>query len=646
MEFKKIDIKDAEDLDNFKIDRATLNDSNHSNQIYISKGLRQIRTEDILSVCKRIITENDSLYPFFMIIDNVEGELTPIEPTPPTATPFQLCGIEESTRNVVFFPDKPRERFSSVKVLYAHSVKCNVFVKNIPTSIVAECIFIVDDASAFVSKLQYGMKYNFTAMQLMGRGQKMVLRSSAGTVEHYYIITDFSMVKDDFSGLEDAMQYIKSCHDLALLIDFGKEDIDKEINGKIVNESNPWNEIETNIYLKSIFYCERGRTMYNLVICAPQSTKKTGLLFAISEVFNTKFLDSSQIRGLGLKPSFYNGGFNPGALVGANFVAPMDEFLRKFILDSDSTHIGAILSLRKGLSSLFPIFEKKKFSPHVGVGNQTVTMDNSMIFTDNNIYENMLMILNNKDPPLLKRLTFLKLSEQSIINSRRIDTDITEDEIVQKLCIRLARRKLNFSLYRLLFKYMRNECHNGQFVYDRNRCLKIARMYVTAAGNRSKISSSIIFDYKNKLHDIMKATIVLNWVYGSDHLCKSNKYVATEKDYEDFENEISYLVDSHYKILSGEFMNENQKYLEIDLEEEKKIFGDNGILKDDGILKENIIDEISQNIKNEEDMDRISGIQRHKFDDDNSGGNKSNLQKMVEKQMQLSEEYERKNKNS
>jgi hypothetical protein len=510
------------------ISLEVLNNLNHTNElIEVKEFNNKLDGNQTIEVCREIADKHN--VPIFCVVNNFNGMFNPV--TNPLDTPFELalCNITRNKHIYFFYEDSSRSLVSKSKYCQVSEVRAEI---NTPDNqkIYAECFFVIKDKSQFdqlKKDIEIGKLYGFEGMHIVGEGTKKGVRGQYAVKEHYIIITRYWIIEEDRSFLNKVVPLIKGPNDLAVLWDFEKD-------------KNPWTDVETIIYLLSLFYMEHNQSTYNLIIFGEPSSKKTGLLQALSAIFQTDLLMGTGIRGKVLVPTWGGKEFHRGLLLESKYVILIDEWFRSF--GEEERYLQAKKSIKAGLQRIMNALDRTHQKGGTGIGTYSYAITNSFISTDNFGYEKELKDLNKEDPAILKRYTVMKLSEGSVERGKDL-FPLSIDEIRVKLKAKLAKVGLNFSKFRVLSNYMREQMQKDLSV-DFDRVRKIAKETVKTY---TQIYGKVNYEYDIKLRSMIKSIVVLNALFrAKKHL--PNRYVTIDDDYDMFQCVFERLTEDHFKV--------------------------------------------------------------------------------------------------
>jgi len=460
-------------------------------------------------------------------VDNCTGYMNPA--TSPLDTPFtlSLCSITRNKLVRFFNEDTGNSIVDKAKSCEVTEVRASLNMED--RKLYANCFFVLDSKDEFelVKKdMEIGRLYGFQGMYIQGEGSKKGIRSKYSVKEHYLIVTKYWKIKEDRKFLKKCISLINKPDDLALLWDFE-------------NNRNPWSEIETWIYLLSLFYVEMDQSAYNLIVFGSPSSKKTGLLQGIEIIFDIVKLSGTGLRGKVLVPTSTQSGPLRGALLDSIYVTIIDEWFRSF--SDDERYMKTLPAIKQGLQRIMEVLGRSLATVGTGMGTQTFTYMNSFIATDNFGYKDELRALNAKDPAILKRFTVMRLSKES--EERGIGLfPLSVSEIRTNLARKLKRSRLDFGRYRILANYMRDEM-SKTVKMDFKKVRTISHGVVK---NLQKIYGNVNYEYNVKLRSFMKSIVVLNAFFRSKTI--PTRYIATKSDYELFETIFTRLTEDHFNV--------------------------------------------------------------------------------------------------
>jgi len=328
-----------------------------------------------------------------------------------------------------------------------------------------------------------------------------------------YIITKVKEVPKDFSKVKEIVMRLGSMQDLSLVWDF--------------HEDEPvYTDDEVMLLVANLFYMEYSVPAFNMVLCGKPSSKKTPWLVAISKIFGDEVIESSQARGKGLVPHFWGEIPDNGALINSKFCSLLDDYFRMFSSNVDK--VGIYKAIHDGLESVKGILDREERVVPSGKGNVLINYKSSFFATDNYSYPGVLKEIWEKDPAILKRYTFLILSQESEVKGNALLV------IDQRRALDLLRQRLSkifgmdgFVAYRILTDFMRSSFQ--KVVFDQKRVdLKV-----------KEVKQGRDFYFEPKATALIKSVVVLNSLVKRH----STKFVAEECDYADFERLFKRLID-------------------------------------------------------------------------------------------------------
>lgn len=175
-----------------------------------------------------------------------------------------------------------------------------------------------------------------------------------------------------------------------------------------------YDSIETFIILSSCVFFKPSYPAINLILCGETGTKKTAWFDTFKEIFGDDYALSQWSSIKGLIVSHFGERAQAGILFKASFVSMIDEFFRRFLSDTRSVAKGgATMVLRNGLSDFMNIVEHKLFPFASGKGSIDLQLKTSFMATDNVIYKSSIPMLWSKDKAVLKRFSWLLVSEDT-----------------------------------------------------------------------------------------------------------------------------------------------------------------------------------------------------------------------------------------
>lgn len=504
-----------------------LNNMNHSNEVItVTDYCPDVHTQDVLEMCNQ--RTNSSNVPTFVIVSNTRGILMPT--TTPLDTPYTigLCSLT-SDKNSVFFFDETRGKVIKSKGVDITDVRGVIEIDD--KKLYGTCMFTIDDKSNFDQvkrDIEIGKRYFVEGMLIKGLGRKRSVRTKFNVVEYFFIVNRYSPIRDDTGFLVKVLPLINGPDDLALMWDY---DLDK----------NPWDYEETMLSLLGIFYMEPAQSLFNLIICGEPSSKKSGLLQAVSLIFNTPLVAGTSVRGKGLIPSWGGSEFREGVLLEAKYVALIDEWFRKFSQEGDRYDHRVV---KRGLEQIMTVLDRTEQVASTGSGAFTYTFNNSLLCTDNMGHIQEVQRINEEDSAIIKRYSFLLLRKESEQNGKDMFA-LTLDEVKQKLADKLSRVNLSFDKYRVFGYYIREQMAKG-VDFDR----KIVRDTATRVVKDVKqIYGDVKYEYQQKLRGLIKSVVVLNSVFRAKKSLPG-RYVAGVQDYETFERLFRRLTEDHFKLMT------------------------------------------------------------------------------------------------
>lgn len=511
-------------------ENISLNDldaMNHTNEtICVTDYKSTIFTQDVLEMCRQ--RTNSSNVPTFVIVSNTQGIMSPT--TTPLDTPYtlSLCSVT-SDKTAVFFFDETRGKVIKSKGTDVTDVRAVIEIDD--KKLYGLCLFTVDDKKNFgqiKEDIRIGKRFFIEGMLIRGVGKKRSVRTQFNVIEYYFIVNKYFPIKDDMTFLKKTIPLINGPDDLALMWDY---DLNK----------NPWDYDETMISLLALFYMEPAQSLFNLIVCGQPSSKKSGLLQAISLIFDTPLVAGTSVRGKGLVPSWGGSEFREGVLLQANYVALIDEWFRKFSQEGDKYNHFIV---RRGLEQIMTVLDRTEQVASTGSGQFTYTFSNSLVCTDNMGHIQEVQRVNKEDSAVIKRYTFLLLKKESEQNGKDMFA-LTLDEVKTHLLNKLGKVKLSFEKYKLFGNYMRQQMSKA-VEFDR----KIVRDIATRVVKDTVVTyGDLKYEYQQKLRGLIKSVVVLNSLFRAKKALPA-RFVAGKQDYETFERLFRRLTEDHFKLMT------------------------------------------------------------------------------------------------
>lgn len=353
---------------------------------------------------------------------------------------------------------------------------------------------------------------------------RYVIKSYYGMTEFVgidtYLVMNMKKIKKDYSKIKDMIFKIKSIQDLSLVWDFDKDE-------------PVYTDDEVYIILSNLLYVEYSVPSLNLILCGKPSSKKTPWLSACSEIFGDEIVESSQTRAKGLVPNFYGEIPSNGILLNSRYVTLLDDFFRMF--SQGSERIGIYKSIHDGLENLKGLLDREQRVIVSGKGNVTANYKASFFATDNYSYPSILKEIWREDPAVLKRYTFLLLSNETeekgsslyIIEQRKVN------ELLREKFTKMFGMD-GFKAYKTLFEYMRDSIQKVKF--DQKIVNDIVKNEKSRAGD---------YFLEPKATALIKSIVILNSLIKRHTTC----FEAQEEDYEDFKRLFARIVNDFKKVV-------------------------------------------------------------------------------------------------
>lgn len=519
--------------------------------IIFSNFKPELTTRKVLEKCKAISRDQEE--PVYCLVNNTQGIFVPAGGV--LETPFDVVLCELTGDNVKFFGEtsKTMSVTSKYKTASFLDVSGNFCIEGQSNNF-CKVFFEMennDQVEKLKADLSSGKEFLVSGMLVNVPGQRKVVRGMGQVTDRAIFATSYSLVEEDLSFLNDALPLIKGSNDLALLWDF---EADK----------NPWTEIETFIFLLSLFYMELGQSCYNLIVFGARSSKKSAVLMPLSWIFGTPVISATGVRGKALVPHWGDSESN-GLLMEAKFVAPVDELFRKF--SQEEGFIQSYRSIRKGLEQMMNLVDREDHIEGTGRGTKQVRLRNSFIATDNLADDTITAIIqiNKIDAPIMKRYTVMRLSRESEVNGERM-FNLTSEEVKPLLLEKLKKVNLDFKKYAVLGRLIRREMQRV-VKFDVVRLRQSAENIVAEARVRYD-GINIEYDFHKKIRAIMKSITVLNSIFRNDHLVKA--YEAVEEDYMRFESIFRRLTDDHFRLFGERDNKEEQRRLPSEVKKDER----------------------------------------------------------------------------
>lgn len=449
--------------------------------------------------------------PIFLFIPNSTGIMVPVLQEEMDKVPVRL--ISRSIKGINHFIDEGYDEryFSEMGNITMNYFKYFVSIDGVICPFY--CPFKISGL---------GVPYFFSAVKVPLKIRKRSISGMINSVENVYLCNSVNKIKENFGMLDGIVKNIKNIHDLTLVWDFD-------------NDRSIYSEEETYIILSNIFYLEEGNCALDLILCGKPSSKKTAWLDILKEIFSDNVVMSVNATDKSLVPSFYFETPKPGALCDSKYITLLDDYFRMFSQKSEKA--GYYVAIKNGLESVMNLLDRKEKTIPSGKKDLSVKYNASFFATDNFGYHDTLVKIYDDDPAILRRYTFLILSDET----EERGTSVCERDINE--VISLIKKKLkkkfsdsSFEKYRLLFVYLRNIVQKISF--DIYKFQSIVKKY-----NKYDIY------IQGKAKALMKSIIALNTIlrWEKDGMPKLNDFKATEQDYDLFEKLLARTVNDFLK---------------------------------------------------------------------------------------------------
>lgn len=352
----------------------------------------------------------------------------------------------------------------------------------------------------------FGVEYYFTGVKIPLNSSKKTIRSTLNVTESVFLVSNFYMVKEDYSILDKIAGNINNIQNISLVRDF-------DTGGEVFSDEETW------IILSNLVYMEEGNCALDLILCGKPSAKKTSWLDMLKEIFDEKQVMSVNATNRALVPSFYYDTPKLGAIMESKYVVLLDDYFRMFSQRSEK--MGTFQAIRMGLESIMNLLDRKEKTIPSGKFDVNVKFKSSFFATDNFAYQHALNRIYSDDPAVLKRYTFLLMDKTSEERGTRLaEKDIQEVIECLKKYLKQYLGDRPFEKYRLLFNYLRNVITDIK--YDMIRFREITDKY----------NGEDIY-LQGKAKALMKSVIALNTLFRWDKpgLPKRANFIAKDEDY-------------------------------------------------------------------------------------------------------------------